>query len=70
MLFYHPTNKITNIFDFKLFDNQKNKDIHPFEEGNIIILTRKFCFHDDYNGDNPLFIYINLCVKFFINLFI
>ena len=54
---YHSNKKNYNHFDFKLFNNLNNKDIHSFE-GDIVVLTGKFCFHDDYDGDNPLFVYI------------
>lgn len=55
---YRSNKKNYNHFDFKLFNNLNNKDIHSFEEGDIVVLTGKFCFHDDYDGDNPLFVYI------------
>ena len=63
---YRSNKKNYKHFDFKLFNNLKNKDIHSFEEGDIVTLTGKFCFRNDYDGDNPLFV----CIQFFSLLFI
>jgi len=35
---YRSNKKIYKYFDFKLFDNPKNKDIHSFEEEDIVML--------------------------------
>lgn len=47
---YQSNQKNYKYFDFKLFDNPNNKDIHSFEEGDIVILTGKFSFRNDYDG--------------------
>ena len=55
---YRSNKKIYKYFDFKLFDNPKNKDIHSFEEEDIVMLVGKFSYRDDYDGDNPLYVCI------------
>ena len=41
---YRSNKKNYNHFDFKLFNNLNNKDIHSFEEGDIVVLTGNFVF--------------------------
>ena len=47
-------------FDFKFYNNSQNKDIQQFEEGDIVVFTGKFSYRNDFDGDNPLFVYIYL----------
>jgi len=62
---YRSNKKNYKHFDFRLFNNLKNKDIHSFDEGDIVTLTGKFCFRNDFDGDNPLFV----CIQFFFTFF-
>ena len=55
---YRSNKKIYKYFDFKLFDNPKNKDIYYFEKRDIIMLVKKFLYRNDYDGDNSLYICI------------
>ena len=54
---YRSTSKTYKDFDFKLYNNQNNKDIHDFEEGDVIY-TGKFFYRHNYNCENPLIVCI------------
>jgi hypothetical protein len=55
---YRSTQKNYKDFDFKFYNNTNNKDIQPFNEGDVVTFSGKFCYRNGYDGDNPLFVCI------------
>lgn len=51
---YRPNSKKLKHFDFKLFTGA-NKDLHPFEEGDLLMFSGKFTFRKGYES-NPIFV--------------
>jgi hypothetical protein len=55
---YRPAEdtKYNTTFDFKLFDNGGNKNIHTFKEGDIVMFCGKFTYRKDCSDGNPMFV--------------
>lgn len=76
---YRPNPGKQKYFNFKLFIGA-NKDLHSFEEGNLVMFSGKFTYRNDIN-ECPMFvclfifklkeyynIFCNVINRFFINL--
>jgi hypothetical protein len=42
-------------FDFKIFKNEDNRDIHNFNEGDLVMFSGKFTYRNGYE-ENPMFV--------------
>lgn len=51
---YRPDKEQHVYFDFRLFDIGNNNNIHPFEEGDVVVFNGKFTYRN--NGENPMFV--------------
>ncbi|RIA89720.1 hypothetical protein C1645_771672 [Glomus cerebriforme] len=58
---YRPSTDKYKHFDFKLFDNGNNKELHSFDEGSIVVLSGKFTFRKDLK-ENPIFLSVSQVV--------
>jgi hypothetical protein len=53
---YRPNNRKFKSFDFKLFSNGSNNDIHNFQEDDLVMFSEKFTYRKGYSNDNPMFV--------------
>lgn len=58
---YRPSsnNPANKYFEFRLFDSGSNKNIHSFEEGDVVMFSGKFVYRKDVGGDCPMFVCFN-----------
>ena len=52
---YRPNSGKYKEFDFKLFSDGNNRDIHPFEEDDLVMMSGKFTYHKGQEP-NPMFV--------------
>jgi hypothetical protein len=52
---YRPNASKYKNFDFKLFNSGNNKDVDPFGEGDLVMMSGKFTYRKDH-GPNPMFV--------------
>ena len=64
---YRPNSTKHKHFDFKLF-NGNNKDIHSFEEGDLVMMSGKFSYRKLHEDGNPMFV-CKLFYKYLYTIF-